>query len=487
MSNFCSALTFASAAEVAALIKRGEISSLELLEHYFSRIDKYDSQLNAIVWQQRDEARTQAKAADGAIRRGEDVGALHGVPMTIKESYDVVGYPTTWGRPDLKDNFPQHDALAVARLKKAGAIIFGKTNVPYGLADFQSYNEIYGTTNNPWDLARSPGGSSGGSAVSLAVGFSALDAGSDIGGSIRNPAHFCGLFGHKPTWNLVPPRGHALPGTLAPADLSVIGPLARSANDLELALKVMAGPDEIQSSGLQVQLPPFTKKTSELRVAVWEDEEIAPVAVSIRDRVGAVAETLGKLGANVEPTARPEWSAEAMHNTYQCLLNATMTCRVPPETFKELLAGTAGIDEFGCSSEEQAVLARVARFRNWVQYNEERTKIRWAWHNFFQTYDILIAPIMATPAFAHDHRAFSERTISVNGREQAYFTQLFWAGLAVNAYLPSTVIPTGLESENKLPIGVQIIGPEYSDLITIGIAQLMESEGYTFTPPPLFP
>lgn len=487
MSNSCSTLTFAPAAEIATLIKRGEVSSLEILEHYFSRIDKYDSQLNAIVWQQRDEARALANAADRAIRRGEDTGALHGVPMTIKESYDVVGYPTTWGRPDLKDNFPQHDALAVARLKKAGAIIFGKTNVPYGLADFQSYNEIYGTTNNPWDLARSPGGSSGGSAVSLAVGFSALDTGSDIGGSIRNPAHFCGLFGHKPTWNLIPPRGHALPGTLAAADLSVIGPLARSSRDLELALQVMAGPDEIQSNGLQVQLPRLTKKTSELRVAVWEDDELAPVATSIRDRVRAIAETLSKFGANVEPTARPEWSTEAMHNTYQCLLNATMTCRVPPETFKELLAGTAGIDEFGCSSEEQTVLARVARFRNWVQYNEERTKIRWAWHKFFQTYDILIAPIMATPAFKHDHRPFSERTISVNGREQEYFTQLFWAGLAVNAYLPSTVLPTGLEAENELPIGVQIIGPEYSDLITIGIAQLLESEGYTFTPPPQFP
>lgn len=480
-------LTFAPAAEIATLIKRGEVSSLEILEHYFSRIDKYDSQLNAIVWQQRDEARALANAADRAIRRGEDTGALHGVPMTIKESYDVVGYPTTWGRPDLKDNFPQRDALAVARLKKAGAIIFGKTNVPYGLADFQSYNEIYGTTNNPWDLARSPGGSSGGSAVSLAVGFSALDTGSDIGGSIRNPAHFCGLFGHKPTWNLIPPRGHALPGTLAAADLSVIGPLARSSRDLELALQVMAGPDEIQSNGLRVQLPRLTKTTSELRVAVWEDDELAPVATSIRDRVRAVAETLSKLGANVESTARPDWSTEAMHNTYQCLLNATMTCRVPPETFKELLAGTAGIDEFGCSSEEQAVLARVARFRNWVQYNEERTKIRWAWHKFFQTYDILIAPIMATAAFEHDHRPFSERTISVNGHEQEYFTQLFWAGLAVNAYLPSTVLPTGLESENELPIGIQIIGPEYSDLITIGIAQLLESEGYTFTPPPLFP
>ena len=480
-------LTFAPAAEIATLIKRGEVSSLEILEHYFSRIDKYDSQLNAIVWQQRDEARALANAADRAIRRGEDTGALHGVPMTIKESYDVVGYPTTWGRPDLKDNFPQRDALAVARLKKAGAIIFGKTNVPYGLADFQSYNEIYGTTNNPWDLARSPGGSSGGSAVSRAVGFSALDTGSDIGGSIRNPAHFCGLFGHKPTWNLIPPRGHALPGTLAAADLSVIGPLARSSRDLELALQVMAGPDEIQSNGLRVQLPRLTKTTSELRVAVWEDDELAPVATSIRDRVRAVAETLSKLGANVESTARPDWSTEAMHNTYQCLLNATMTCRVPPETFKELLAGTAGIDEFGCSSEEQAVLARVARFRNWVQYNEERTKIRWAWHKFFQTYDILIAPIMATAAFEHDHRPFSERTISVNGHEQEYFTQLFWAGLAVNAYLPSTVLPTGLESENELPIGIQIIGPEYSDLITIGIAQLLESEGYTFTPPPLFP
>ena len=480
----CSDLTFASAADIATLIARGEVSSLELLEHYCSRIDRYDPKLNAIVWQRREEARVQAKIADQAVQKGEDVGPLHGIPMTIKESFDVIGFPSTWGLPEQKNNYPQHDALAVTRLKKSGAIIFAKTNVPYALADFQSYNDIYGTTNHPWDTTRSPGGSSGGSAVSLAMGFSALDAGSDIGGSIRNPAHYCGLFGHKPTWNLIPPRGHASPGTLAPADLSVIGPLARSATDLELALHVMAGPDEIQLRGLHVNLSCLAKSPSELRIAVWEDDEIAPIDTAVRERVRAVAKTLEKLGADIDSDARPAWSAAAMHDTYQCLLNATMTCRIPVENFKKLLEGTEGIDEFGCSTDERAILARVARFRNWVQFNEERTKIRWAWHEFFNDYDILIAPIMATPAFKHDHRPFSERTITVNGREQPYFTQLFWPGLAVNAYLPSTVIPAGVHEEIGLPIGVQIIGPEYGDLINIEIAKILEAEGYKFTPPP---
>ena len=211
---------FESAVSLARRLRAKEISSVELLSYYFDRVDKYNGALNAVIWEIRDEAMEDAKKADAAIAAGDISGPLHGVPMTIKESYDVKGTPTTWGAPHLKDNIAKHDALSVERLRAAGAVIFGKTNVPLMLSDFQSYNEIYGTTNNPYDVTKIPGGSSGGSAATLAAGMTGIDSGSDIGGSIRNPAHFCGVFGHKPTWNMLPPRGHATPGILSPSDLS---------------------------------------------------------------------------------------------------------------------------------------------------------------------------------------------------------------------------------------------------------------------------
>src|SRR5207249_3019978 len=203
----------------------------------------------------------RARAADRALGRKQVWGPLHGVPMTIKESYDVVGMPTTWGVPDFKGNLPPRNALAVDRLLGAGVVLFGKTNVPIYLADWQSYNAVYGTTNNPWDLGRTPGGSSGGSAAALAAGLTGFDAGSDIGSSIRNPAHYCGVFGHKPTWGIVPPRGQALPGRVAPADISVIGPMGRSADDLALGLAAMAGADEIDGAGWELRLPAPPKKS----------------------------------------------------------------------------------------------------------------------------------------------------------------------------------------------------------------------------------
>ena len=243
-------IAYKSADQLAKLIKDKEISSVELLDYYISRVEKYNSDINAIIVKDYEKAKKAALKADEELSKGNILGPLHGVPMTIKDSYDLAGTVTSRGNPALKDNVASKDALSVERLKNAGAVIFGKTNVPFNLADFQSYNEIYGTTNNPWDLTRSPGGSSGGSAAALASGMTGFETGSDIGGSIRNPAHFCGVFGHKPTWGLLPPRGHAAPNVLAQSDLTVIGPLGRSALDLETGVLVMGGPDEIDGAGL---------------------------------------------------------------------------------------------------------------------------------------------------------------------------------------------------------------------------------------------
>ena len=475
-------IAFASAATLAAKIQRREISCVELLEFYFARVDRFNAALNAIIVERREEALRRAKAADLALAAGDCWGPLHGVPMTVKESYDVAGTPTTWGAPHLKDNIAAKDALSIARLKDAGAVIFGKTNVPLFLSDFQSYNEVYGTTNNPWDVARIPGGSSGGSAATLAAGMSGIETGSDIGGSIRNPAHFCGVFGHKPTWNLLPPRGHAMPGVLTPSDISVIGPLARSAHDLETAVMAMAGVDEIASRGMRLDLPALDKPLRELKVAVWRDDGMAPVDDAVSARVDAVAGTLKSIGAAVDYDARPVES-EHSHTVYQSLLQATMSARLPDDRYQAIQRQVEALPADDTSLAATIQRSQVARFREWSANNEKRTHLRWQWHDFFARFDVVLAPVMSTSAFPHDHKPFGERTVIVNGKQQPYFDQVFWAGLASVAYLPSTVIPAGADA-NGLPVGVQIIGPEYGDLITIGVAQLLEREGYVFSPPP---
>src|SRR5436190_11003530 len=247
----------AAAALLAALAAR-QISAVELTDHAIARIEGLDARINAVVVRDFERARAAAAQADKALAAGERRPLL-GLPMTVKEAFNVAGLPTTWGFPRGKDWRPAEDALIVARAKAAGAIVLGKTNVPVALADWQSYNDIYGTTNNPWDLGRTPGGSSGGSAASLAAGYVPLELGSDIGGSLRVPAHYCGVFAHKPTYGLVPTRGHTppnVPPLPVDIDLAVVGPMARSAADLALALDVIAGPDDPQASAYRLALPP---------------------------------------------------------------------------------------------------------------------------------------------------------------------------------------------------------------------------------------
>ncbi len=478
-----SEMAFKSATELAALIQAKEVGCLELLEYFLARVERFNPELNAIIVLDAERARARAKEADEALARGENWGPLHGVPMTIKESYNIEGTPTTYGRPDMKDNIAPEDALSVQRLKGAGAILFGKTNVPLDLADFQSYNDVYGTTNNPWNVERIPGGSSGGSAAALAAGLTGFDSGSDIGGSIRNPAHYCGVYGHKPTWGLLPPRGHALPGTLAQPDLSVIGPMGRSAADLEVGVRVMAGPDEIESRGLKVELPaPHQQGLADFKVAVWKNFEGCPVSAETEARVEAVAETIAKAGGQVDFEARPDFDIAEGVRIYQTLLWATMASRATDEDFGLLLEQAANLDPNDMSDGADTLRKQVSSHRDYLIANNARTHIRWAWHEFFGEYDAVIAPMMSTPAFAHDHRRFGERTINVDGEERPYFEQIFWASLAINSYLPSTVFPTG-PGEEGLPIGLQIIGPQYGDLTTIALAGHLEAAGFGFQAP----
>lgn len=477
------AFPFGSAIEQARAIRNGAMSAVELLHAHLERVDRLNPALNCVVVDDRERALKAAKAADRSQAKGAKLGPLHGVPMTVKESFNIVGHATTWGQPALRDNIATEDALAVQRLKAAGAVVFGKTNVPINLADFQSYNEVYGTTNNPWDVTRGPGGSSGGSAAALAAGLTPLEYGSDIGGSIRNPAAYCGVYGHKPTWCIVPKRGQTtLKGPVAEADLSVIGPLARTAADLALALKVTAGPDRLTSPGLRLQLPPPPTDVRGLRVAVWDDEEIAPVDASVRAAVDRVATALRKAGAKVDRAARPAFTAAEAQETYGWLLLSQMAAR--RVDYDDLARTRQNLDPTDNSGYANQVRNSTASFREVYLANQRREALRWAWRAFFDRYDVLVAPITATAAFPHDHSepAFL-RTMRVDGRDVAYLGQVFWAGLATCSLLPATVVPAG-KSATGLPVGVQLIGAEMADRTTIWLAgQLAQLIG-GFTPPP---
>jgi len=465
-------IAFCDATELVDRLKAREFSCVELLELYAMRMQSYNPAINAIVATQLDRARDRAKEADKALARRHSWGPLHGLPMTVKESYDITGLPTTWGNPALRDNVAASDAVACQRLQQAGAIIFGKTNVPLSLADFQSYNDVYGTTNNPYDLLRSPGGSSGGSAAALAAGLTGLEMGSDIGGSIRNPAHYCGVYGHKPTWGILPMRGHAPPGILTPTDISVVGPLARSARDLAVAMEVVGGADELQMPGWRLELPkPKQGHLGEWRVAVWAADDIAPVDENVQARVLQVAQLVEDAGGHVDYDARPGFAADYSHEQYEHLLYAATSAREPQEHFAERLEKLARLDPEDKSEQAYIVRGSTLYFRQWHAFNERRTHLRWAWHEFFRDHDILLMPIAATAAFPHDHSPVpEERLLRVNGEDRPYFEQIFWAGLSGVAYLPATVFPTGLD-DRGLPIGVQVVSREMGDLAAIEFAR----------------
>jgi amidase len=484
-SSAQSELAFWSAKRLAAHIRQRKIGCLELLEHYLARVERHNPALNAIVVTDLERARKRAKAADRALAKGDSWGPLHGVPMTVKESYDVAGLPTTWGSPEFKDSVAAKNALAVDRLLASGAVLFGKTNVPLMLADWQSYNAVYGVTNNPWDLSRVPGGSSGGSAAVLAAGLSAIEAGSDIGGSIRVPAHYCGVYGHKPTYGLCPTRGHALAGRVAAADISVIGPLARSADDLDTALAAMAGPDHIDGAGYRLALKaPAKTALREFKVAVMLDHPTAAVDRGVLDRLQALVDFLGAKKVKISDSARPKIDLDHARRVHVALLYAAMSGRLPQAKFDRDLKTARVLDPADQSHGAQMARANTMHHREWLGLNEERHRMRLAWAEFFQDYDLLLCPPAISAAFPHNHEgeAFG-RMIPVNGKLAPVIDQLFWALNSGAPYLPSTVAPIGLTPEG-LPVGVQIIGPQFGDRTCIAFAKLIEREFYAFVPPP---
>jgi len=477
-------LPFRSAKQLAAAVKARRIGCKELLDLYLKRVAKYNPRLNAIIASDIPAAEKRARAADAAVKKRARLGPLHGVPMTIKESFDAVGMPTTWGVPDLKNNFPPRNALAVDRFLGAGAVLFGKTNVPIYLADWQSYNAIYGTTNNPWDVRLSPGGSSGGSAAALAAGLTGIEAGSDIGSSIRNPAHYCGVYGHKPSWGICSPRGHAMPGVVAQSDISAIGPLARSAEDLDIALSVMAGPDDIDGAGWKLTLPAQRRKSlREFKVAVMLDDPNAEVDRAVQDRIQAVADFLARNKAKVSDRARPAFDTTEAQRTFILLLRSATSARLTPEAVQKTQEAAAKL-----RPDDESYFARMTRgnllaHREWLKLNNARHQMRLKWAEFFKEWDLLICPAASSAACPHDHEGERwQRSIAVNGKRVPATDQLFWAGYPGLFYLPATVAPAGFTPQG-LPVGVQIVGPQYADRTTIAFARLLERGFQAFVPP----
>ena len=475
--------THMSATELAAEIREGRLRSREVLDHYLERIDRLDEPVNAVVTLDTDRARQAADVADEAVSGGEKLGPLHGVPMTVKDSFMTAGMRTTAGAKELADFVPENDAIAIRRVREAGAIVFGKTNLPVYAADIQTYNDLFGTTNNPWDLQRSPGGSSGGSAAALAAGFTSLEMGSDIGGSIRIPAAMCGVMGHKPSFGILPVRGHipGLPGTLTEADIAVVGPMARRVEDLELALEVLAGPKEWQRVGWRLELPPPRRSsTNEYRVAAWLDEPACAVDTEILALLEGAAAALAREGATVSTEARPDIEFGKAIETFERLMAAAMAGAFSLEKIEAMAArGTETGPERWSTYNSQ-------RHRSWLSWNERRLQMRKKWHEFFQDWDVLLLPVCPLSAIEHDHsRPMTHRTITVNGESRDYQDQMHWVGLVGVAYLPVTVVPVGRTSAG-LPVGIQIAGPYLEDRTTLDVARrLVEIHG-GFEPPPGF-
>lgn len=486
------ALAFAPAHEQARALAASEITAMQLLDLVLQRIDQYNPGINAVIARDDAAARAQAEAADAALARGERKPLL-GVPVSLKENFQIAGYVTTVGDPVWKDNRAAADAPAVAALRDAGAVVIGKTNVPLALADLQSYNAVYGTSNNPWNVEYTPGGSSGGSAAALAAGFSALDLGTDIGGSVRVPAHFNGVFGHKSSYGLVYNGALGVPpGKLTLRDLSVIGPLARSAHDLALVMPLLLNRDPVASKVWQAELPPARhNKLRDFRVLLltqWPGQDASLSEQLVAKRLQAALDQHGVHTVSEADLPAGLWpDLTQAHLLYRSLLAASQLA-----TQDVITVPAAATD---ASANRAADLAWQSGLQlshsDWLIQHEARLQLRQQWARVFEQVDLILTPVLLTTAWRHDHsEPKMQRTVPVryaDGERAVRFIDLFnWPGLPVLPGLPATSFPLGLD-EAGLPISAQAIGPFLEDLTPIRFAQLLEDAGISqFQPPPGF-
>ena len=480
---------FTPATGMLAALRARQISAVELLALHEQRHARYHAELNAIVQPSFETARQAAQAADARRARGEDAPLL-GVPMTLKESINVRGLRTTVGMPAWKEFRSEHDAPVTARVKTAGAVLMGKTNVPPMLADWQSNNPIYGRTSNPWDRARTPGGSSGGSAAALAAGLTPLEFGSDIGGSIRVPAAFCGVYGHRPSETAMPRSGQfPFPPMPNPAVfMGVQGPMARSAEDLELALDVAAGADTGEDVAWRLTLPAARgERLADFRVAVLPSIAWVPLDAEIGAAIESLAAGLGRLGCQVKSVQPPELGDFRQHYAlYLSLLASVQFSRVPPETRRVRLDVMRTRDDEWSQAFQRGAESTAPDYIAWVG---QRELIRAAWRAFFRDWDVLIAPSFFTPAYPHwdkpwpDTEASIRKTLDINGTAVLEELGLFYPSVATVPGQPATALPIGL-TRGGLPIGVQAIGPYLEDRTPLRFAALVAQELGGFKPPP---
>jgi amidase len=450
-----------SAGELAEAIRQRQISSRELLDLYLDRIDRLNPTINAVVTLDAERAVAAAARADQATASGEDLGPLHGLPTTIKDAIATEGIRSTGGSTQLRDHVPTEDAPTVAQLKQAGAIVFGKTNLPEWSGDLQSFNDVFGTTNNPWDTSRVPGGSSGGAAAATATGLTSFELGTDIGGSVRIPSHFCGTYGLKPSYGVVPQRGyldHPAGGTIDP-DINVFGPIARSADDLDLLLDVLAAPPPELQPAWRIELPEPTRTSAAgLRVAVWFDDPLHPVEREYRALLQVAADRLADDGAKVEE-ARPPVDSEAQRGLFSTMIVSAIVQSFPEELHD--LGGT---------------------YAAWLANARTRAELQCAWAEWFTAYDLLLVPVTPTPAIAHDQEGdATSRVIAIDGANFPYLEQIAWTGLIGIVGLPAAVPPIGRTAAN-LPVGVQVVAPFLHDRQAIAGARLLG----TYEVPPGF-
>jgi amidase len=478
-------LEFVSAIEAASAIRRRQISSEELTSLTLERIARLNPSLNAIVNVLAETAMAEARAADEALANGDTARQLLGVPVTIKDCFQIAGVPTTGGAPFLKEHRPESDAPTVRRLRDAGAVVLGNTNVPFMLSDWQSFNDTYGTSNNPWDGSRTPGGSSGGSAAALAAGFGHLSLGSDLAGSIRIPAHFCGVYGHKPTLNVVsrlgvipPPPGS--PPT-PPPDLSVAGPMARSAADLRLAMELLGGPDEEEAVACSWRLPPARAvRLSDYRIGFVIDDPLCPVSEDVRAVLADAIDALRRSGVRLFEGWPPGVEAAKQYETYRYLLSAYLAVNFRDDKIDEVRARAANVNG---GMDAVAARAWIDPHKYFLQASAQRMAARASWQRFFMEHDAFLMPTSFVPAFPHDHsRPVNSRAIATPEGSREYMDLTFWIAFASLAGVPATAAPVGFTRTN-LPVGIQILGPYLEDATPIDVAGKMADVLGGFRPP----
>lgn len=475
-------LAFAPAHDLLDSLGAGDVSSGELVDLYLQRIEKYDRRLNSVITVDPERARAEAAKADEARSTGRELGPLHGLPITVKDSYETAGMRSACGRRDLIDHVPTVDAEAVARLRQAGAIIMGKTNMPPGNQDVQADNPVFGPTNNPWDTTRTSGGSAGGGAVATAAGLTAFDFGSEIGGSTRIPSHFVGLYGHKATFRSIPLVGHLPPGPgtgrWAEPDLACAGAQVRDARDLIPVLAATAGA-LARDGGFTYQLDaPRATALSDFRVAVWFDDPGCPIDSEVNAAVLKAIDALQDSGAKVDiqPAALPVTITES-HSVFEPLVYGQLSGDRSGITPRSAGAMTVRILQNPRGDAQHALRGTFQSHYSWMQADAKRQEIREQWHRFFGQYDVVLMPVTPTPAPPHHNKLIDRfgRRLEVDGRPRSYWDQVKWSAIANIAGTPATTIPTGLGTSG-LPVGLQAMGPAGGDLTTVEFASLLGAQ-----------